>query len=319
MKDSRSPWRWPMKFVWGVFFLAAATVWPTAAPAVAAQAERLQAGEQTPPPSSEPEPIVATTVTWKEGDCNTDAFDNLLVGPGATVRFCYAVTNAGEATLYGIELTGQLTLLSNADGAGDLQDDIEAAFPVDLSGLSNEDGGDVADDLRPGETATGQATVQLPDDYCGFTIQTATATGHNGRSGANYVYYSVTDTARTECTIPLAVTVGYVHAQRTGDRVDFTWQTVAETGTAGFDILAESDGQLIRLNDEMIASPAVDSVTPQFYRFSATTAADVYYLDEIDLHGAVSRMGSYRVGVEYGAWTAAEPLADAIYLPLIRH
>ncbi len=118
---------------------------------------------------------------------------------------------------------------------------------------------------------------------------------------------------------PLAVTLGYAAATRQGEQVDFFWQTVAETGTAGFNVLAEVGDQVTLLNEQLIPSPVIDSVTPTDYSFSALTPGDVYYIEEVTVAGKLSRHGPFQVGVEYGSYTAPADieLRPVIWLPLI--
>ena len=63
----------------------------------------------------------------------------------------------------------------------------------------------------------------------------------------------------------LAVTLGYFHAEPQEALVKIHWQTSSENGVAGFNLLAVVDGMLAQLNDELIASPVIDSIFPTDY------------------------------------------------------
>ena len=77
-----------------------------------------------------------------------------------------------------------------------------------------------------------------------------------------------------EASTPLAVTLGWFLAQRNGDVVEVRWQTATETGTAGFHVLAAADdGDTVRLNQELIPSPVIDSITPTDYELTIQTDA----------------------------------------------
>lgn len=86
-------------------------------------------------------------------------------------------------------------------------------------------------------------------------------------------------------TLPLAVSLSGFHAQQNESFVDFQWQTATETGTAGFNILAEIEANTIQLNGELIPSPVIDSVTLTDYRYLATTDATTFYLQEVGIDG----------------------------------
>ncbi len=120
---------------------------------------------------------------------------------------------------------------------------------------------------------------------------------------------------------PLAVTLSYFLAEANGDTVDFVWQTATEIGTAGFNLLAEDDGGMAPLNDSLIPSPVIDSVEPTGYRFSAQSAATIFYLEEIDISGVSERHGPFSLGEVYGVHTAIGPEGEAgsqsIYLPVV--
>jgi hypothetical protein len=113
-----------------------------------------------------------------------------------------------------------------------------------------------------------------------------------------------------------AVTVGYFTSTASGDGVDFLWQTATETGTAGFNIFAETGGDLVQLNDGLIPSKVVDSSAPTDYAFSAQTDATVFFLEEVEVGGGTTSYGPYALGIEYGSYIP-HAIQPAIYLPLM--
>ena len=118
----------------------------------------------------------------------------------------------------------------------------------------------------------------------------------------------------------LPVTLGYFVASRDGDAVNFTWQTSTEAGTAGFNLLAEVDEELTPLNEELIPSAAIDSITPIDYSYNATTEATLFYLEEIDINGAKERHGPFVLGKEFGVYVQMDAgdessLNHRLYLP----
>ncbi len=116
----------------------------------------------------------------------------------------------------------------------------------------------------------------------------------------------------------MAVTLGYFLAEQDGDRVRFTWQTATESGTAGFNLLAESDGELVQLNDELIPSKVIDSVEVTDYSYEATSAATVFYIEELEVSGKTDRIGPFVLGIPSGVHTGVSTQSTpAIWLPMI--
>ena len=118
----------------------------------------------------------------------------------------------------------------------------------------------------------------------------------------------------------LAVSLGWFLAERDGDTVDFRWQTATETGTAGFNVLAESDGGTVQLNTELIPSPVIDSVEPTDYQFSLVTDATQFYLQEVEISGLINELGPFDLGQAYGVRTTSSNgvLTPTLWFPTIQ-
>jgi RHS repeat-associated protein len=121
--------------------------------------------------------------------------------------------------------------------------------------------------------------------------------------------------------VPLAVSLAYFLATREGERIDFIWQTAQENGTAGFHLLVEGEEGLRALTDEPVAATGVSSVTPQTYVYTATTAADLFYLQEVTVEGETEQYGPFRTGEVFGErieLPAGPGAAMAtVYLPIV--
>lgn len=124
----------------------------------------------------------------------------------------------------------------------------------------------------------------------------------------------------------LAVVVGYFLAEETGENagdagVRITWQTVTESGVAGFNLWAEDeDGNRIQLNAELIPSPVIDSLEPANYSFMVQSVLPLFYLEEITVEGGSRQFGPFALGVAYGVYQEEGPLNDGyqIWLPSVR-
>jgi len=161
----------------------------------------------------------------------------------------------------------------------------------------------------------------------GYTLSSAVCESNSGNGTTNIIQtggdFTVAEGETQTCTFAntytTPVTVSYFASERTGDTVDFRWQTASESGTAGFNVYAEKAGVAVKLNEKMIASQVVDSLEPTDYAFEAKTDGTVFYLDEVSIEGKTDRHGPYELGVEYGSelptYLPAEP---SIYLPFVQ-
>ena len=96
-----------------------------------------------------------------------------------------------------------------------------------------------------------------------------------------------------------------------------------ETGSAGFNILAERAGEWTQLNDALIPSKVIDSVEPTDYHVSIVTQAVLFYLEEVSIDGKRDRHGPFAGGKQYGVYvssprgTGQAASGNQIHLPLI--
>ena len=126
---------------------------------------------------------------------------------------------------------------------------------------------------------------------------TCLSTDQNGRLRTD----AQCDIGSVEYNGPLAVSLGYIHSVRNGDgAVDFTWQTLTESGVAGFNVLAEMPSGFQTVNNQLIPSHVIDSVTPVNYNATLTMDSETFYLVEVGVNDATRRMGPFVVGQAYG-------------------
>lgn len=107
----------------------------------------------------------------------------------------------------------------------------------------------------------------------------------------------------TLCVNPATtpVTLDSFKATAVGDAVVFDWSTATEAGNLGFNLYGEVDGQWQRLNDQIIASHAVNTTEPQSYDFTAPgVTATRFQIADLDIHGKETRHGPYALNESFG-------------------
>ncbi len=126
--------------------------------------------------------------------------------------------------------------------------------------------------------------------------------------------YDYTDLA-SNCNATTPVTLSYFKVtdnvsnkkvtDNTKKNLRFEWSTATETSNLGFNLYAEIDGQLQLLNEDLIPSKVVDTVTPQHYQFSLVgIEAKTFWLVDIDTQGKTTQHGPYQLNQEHGRPTA---------------
>ncbi len=108
-------------------------------------------------------------------------------------------------------------------------------------------------------------------------------------------------------TTPLAISLGWFRTMPEDDDVQFLWQTATESGVAGFNLFMDTEHGRQPINMEMRPSRAIDSVAPQTYGYRASVSGERFYLQEVGVTGVVTEHGPFDLGVEYGAYTSANP------------
>jgi len=112
---------------------------------------------------------ISKSVTTAAGTC--PGTDSITITAGEAVKYCYVVTNTGTGNVLDV------SVLDDNATPGDPGDD----FPVTLTGLTDEDGDGVADDLAPGASATGEVVITLGS--AGTFTNVAVASGTDEGSG----------------------------------------------------------------------------------------------------------------------------------------
>lgn len=116
---------------------------------------------------------------------------------------------------------------------------------------------------------------------------------------------------------PTAITLASFTATAVGGGVKVDWSTAIELDTRGYNLLRRGDteGQRIMVNNALIPAAGQGSGGASYQLFDPSgRTGDLYWLQEIDLRGAIS---------EYGPYTALNPIVRekqrfTVYLPLFR-
>ncbi len=105
------------------------------------------------------------------------------------------------------------------------------------------------------------------------------------------------------------VTLSSFRAERSGDTVRFAWTTASEAGNIGFNLYAQTDAGLRRVNARLIPSRQRDSMTQAAYTFEAKgVAGDRFIIEDVDLRGKARKHGSFQADVSYGSTEQAAPI-----------
>lgn len=168
-----------------------------------------------------PQLTIQKTVTTADGTCPGQ--ESLNVSAGDTVKYCYVVSDPGDAPLYNV------ALVDDNGTPGDTGDD----FPVTLtSGLTDVDGDGFADDLATGATATGEALVTLTLSTAGTVVNIGTA------SGDDSIIYPTTLTASDDASVVIPAAPSLV-VTKTADPT-----VISAPGPINYTVTVYNDGNV---------------------------------------------------------------------------
>jgi hypothetical protein len=161
------------------------------------------------------------------------------------------------------------------------------------------------------QTFTIDTLTTLTDGYfyARFRLFSAQPALPASASTGNFVNGEVEDYRWTYANGPTPVTLSYFRASANGGAVDFAWSTATETGNVGFNLYVAYGATLTRLNNQLIASRAVDSLNRQDYSYTANVSAgETFYIEEVSIQGETHMHGPFQAGQEYGSLVASEPI-----------
>ena len=108
----------------------------------------------------------------------------------------------------------------------------------------------------------------------------------------------------------LARLVGYGLVNSTVDEngtAQFEWETTYEVGIVGFNIWAESDDGLIKLNEQLIPADGLGSPDIQRYTYSAVTNASAFYLEHVTVENELAQSPRFPIGEQIGQAAGRTP------------
>ncbi|MBT8113958.1 MAG: hypothetical protein KJP04_01165, partial [Arenicella sp.] len=285
---------------------------------------------------------VSTCLSWKQSSDPNDCPNLLGAVPGGPAKCRCGVTDLDglpipELTLSkvctpdeivpGGTINCTVTIMNNALGADAVGFHFEDDYPEDYGSVINAsitqgsvtDNGDILT-LATGTISAGSSITLTYD----FNVNDAANLPNGGLpdSFTNTVetYYTNGDgvvinqglTASDTTTVP--ITLSYIIAKSRNGLLEFEWQTQTETGNLGFNLQAvdEANGNLYRINEQLIPSAGINSASPLAYSYSATNSFIVkaFYLEDVDLYGNVTRHGPYQVGKKFGRKLAPRKKID---------
>ncbi len=235
--------------------------------------------------------------------------------PGETVHCTFTNQPGGSVVI-------RKAVDSGPDGDFTFLDNIATPATFDLS-----DGGEQRfDNVLPGTYTVQEAGVpagsSLANIECTDSDADGTASSTDLTEATAIIQLDPGETV--ECLFTnenkvIPVTLGWFLAAGNGGTVNFRWQTATETGTAGFNVLAVTEGGTVQLNRELIPSKVIDSVEPTNYSVALATDAVTFYLQEVGVDGSVTEHGPFTLGREYGAYAlpGGIELSPKSWLPIL--
>ena len=223
--------------------------------------------EQTPPGDR------LTGLTCTDSDANgvpstggvASQTATINLDPGETVRCTYTNQPGGSIVI-------KKTVTAGANGPFTFLDNIATPATFDLNG-----GGEQRfDGVLPGTYTVQESAVAdgsaLADIDCTDSEEQGTPSSGDSSAATAVIHLDPGETV--ECTFTnedkvVPVTLGWFLAAGNGGTVNFRWQTATETGTAGFNVLAVTEGGRSSWIVELIPSKVIDSVEPTNYSVSA--------------------------------------------------
>jgi len=172
----------------------------------------------------------------------------------------------------------------------------------------------------PGLPQGGTYSVRVTDDanlLSGFTAtyektEGANALAYDGQETVANLSANVTDLnfGFYRPQIPtLPVSLAWFRATAGARGTLLEWETSAEAGNVGFNVLGDLGSRKARLNDELIPSKVVSALTRSSYSLELPAGPTRFWLEEVDLEGQLRQHGPFALGGVSGLADEAQPVA----------
>jgi hypothetical protein len=86
------------------------------------------------------------------------------------------------------------------------------------------------------------------------------------------------------------------------------WETSAEAGNVGFNVLGDLGSKKVKLNDDLIPSQVVSAMTRSSYSLEVPAGPTRFWLEEVDLEGRLRQHGPFALGSASGLADEADPV-----------
>lgn len=142
----------------------------------------------------------------------------------------------------------------------------------------------------------------------GYTQTTQTMTAGVQPATINNANSTGNDFGYNGGAIIVPITLSYFEAIRSGNDVHFSWETATETANVGFEI---HEGNALTATAPLgkpVPSLAVDSVEALQYSATRSTAANTFWLADLDTKGEKRLHGPFSVNTTNGLRSAANPV-----------
>jgi len=97
------------------------------------------------------------------------------------------------------------------------------------------------------------------------------------------------------------VTVSYFNARRQGNGTAIDWSTSTESANVGFNLYVRKAGKLVKVNEQIIPSKAIDSLERLDYSYFANTEGSEWVIEEVSVQRSVRKHGPYAAEAVIGS------------------